>query len=416
MSHAPHAAAWRCAGRARRARPYRRAGRFAWHFARGKLRWDPVFRHLLARGLIAPRARVLDIGCGQGLLASLLEAARRTQARRGRWPRRLGAAADRRARHRHRAAARATSRAPATRSATAPTSSAATCARAAFRRGRHGRHPRRAALRRASPSRTRVLARVRAALADRRHGCCCASAMPPSRRGFATSQWVDRLVVPACAARARPQTGRPLATWMARLVDLGFRCRAADVPRARRSRTCFWSPPSSPPRSDAMSPATLDHAGIEALMPHRGTMCLLDRMTSWDADADRMRRHQPPRPAPSAAQRAAACWPARRSSTRRRRWPCTAALLAPRRGRDAVAGLPGQRARRPPRRCWRLDDLPAADRDALRRRRRAPGGRRRRLLYAFRVAHDGRELASGRVAVVLDAGTGAGRPSDERRP
>ena len=25
--------------------PYRRAGRFAWHFARGKLNLDPVFRH-----------------------------------------------------------------------------------------------------------------------------------------------------------------------------------------------------------------------------------------------------------------------------------------------------------------------------------------------------------------------------------
>jgi SAM-dependent methyltransferase len=54
--------------------PYRGAGRFAWHFARGKLGHDPVFRHLLADGLIPPRARVLDIGCGQGLLASLLRA------------------------------------------------------------------------------------------------------------------------------------------------------------------------------------------------------------------------------------------------------------------------------------------------------------------------------------------------------
>src|SRR5205085_4982084 len=65
--------------------PYRRSGRFAWHFARGKLRWDPVFAHLLARGLIAPRTRVLDIGCGQGLLASVLAAAAQA-ARQGRWP------------------------------------------------------------------------------------------------------------------------------------------------------------------------------------------------------------------------------------------------------------------------------------------------------------------------------------------
>ena len=52
--------------------PYRQAGRFAWHFARGKLRMDPVFAGILANGWIPPGARVLDLGCGQGLLASLL--------------------------------------------------------------------------------------------------------------------------------------------------------------------------------------------------------------------------------------------------------------------------------------------------------------------------------------------------------
>jgi len=54
--------------------PYRSAGRFAWRFARGKLRRDPVFRHLIAAGLIPAAARVLDLGCGQGLLAALLAA------------------------------------------------------------------------------------------------------------------------------------------------------------------------------------------------------------------------------------------------------------------------------------------------------------------------------------------------------
>ena len=51
---------------------YRRAGRFAWHFARGKLRHDPAFASVLAKGWIRPQSRVLDLGCGQGLLASLL--------------------------------------------------------------------------------------------------------------------------------------------------------------------------------------------------------------------------------------------------------------------------------------------------------------------------------------------------------
>jgi len=54
---------------------YRSAGRFAYHFARGKLGRDPAFAAILARSWIRPDSRVLDLGCGQGLLASLLLAA-----------------------------------------------------------------------------------------------------------------------------------------------------------------------------------------------------------------------------------------------------------------------------------------------------------------------------------------------------
>ena len=54
--------------------PYRSTGMFGWQFARGKLALVPVFRAVLQRGLIRPQAQVLDIGCGQGLLASLLAA------------------------------------------------------------------------------------------------------------------------------------------------------------------------------------------------------------------------------------------------------------------------------------------------------------------------------------------------------
>lgn len=67
-------------------RPYRRAGRFAWHFARGKLGRDPVFRAMLSQGLLPARARVLDLGCGQGLLASLLAAVDDHHVRREAWP------------------------------------------------------------------------------------------------------------------------------------------------------------------------------------------------------------------------------------------------------------------------------------------------------------------------------------------
>jgi SAM-dependent methyltransferase len=65
--------------------PYRAAGRFAWHFARGKLARDPLFAAILAQGLLAGRARILDLGCGQGLLAAWLLAARAAPAS-GSWP------------------------------------------------------------------------------------------------------------------------------------------------------------------------------------------------------------------------------------------------------------------------------------------------------------------------------------------
>jgi SAM-dependent methyltransferase len=64
---------------------YRRAGRFAFHFARGKLGGDPVFAALLAQGLLRGRGRLLDLGCGQGLLAAWLLAARRC-CEGGGWP------------------------------------------------------------------------------------------------------------------------------------------------------------------------------------------------------------------------------------------------------------------------------------------------------------------------------------------
>lgn len=64
---------------------YRPACRFAWHFARGKLAGDPVFAGLLERGLIPGGARILDLGCGQGLLAAWLFAAQ-DQYNAGRWP------------------------------------------------------------------------------------------------------------------------------------------------------------------------------------------------------------------------------------------------------------------------------------------------------------------------------------------
>ncbi|HMH87638.1 MAG TPA: class I SAM-dependent methyltransferase [Steroidobacteraceae bacterium] len=59
----------------RASEPYRSAGLFAYNFARSKLSSDPVFRAMLERGLLLGRGHILDLGCGQGLLASWLRAA-----------------------------------------------------------------------------------------------------------------------------------------------------------------------------------------------------------------------------------------------------------------------------------------------------------------------------------------------------
>lgn len=66
--------------------PYRPLGTFAWRFARGKLGGDPAFAGLLQRGLLPAHARVLDIGCGQGLLAALLGSLDGQSVAEQQWP------------------------------------------------------------------------------------------------------------------------------------------------------------------------------------------------------------------------------------------------------------------------------------------------------------------------------------------
>jgi uncharacterized protein (DUF2062 family)/trans-aconitate methyltransferase len=66
-------------------RRYIPAGVFAWEFARGKLRHDPLYFALLARGDLPEDGLVLDLGCGRGILMALLATAR-AQAARGIFP------------------------------------------------------------------------------------------------------------------------------------------------------------------------------------------------------------------------------------------------------------------------------------------------------------------------------------------
>ena len=198
--------------------PYTRSGRIAGHFARGKLRWDPVFRHLLVHGLIAPNARVLDIGCGRGLLASLLQAAS-GEAQSGRWPAGWAAAPD---------AARFTG----------IDVMASDVARAREALGSGAifvcGDMRRVAFPAADTvvildalhyiealEQDAVLLRVRGALGGGGR-LLLRVGDAASRRGFATSHWVDRIVCLLRGRGVRPRAGRTLAEWQSRLAALGF--------------------------------------------------------------------------------------------------------------------------------------------------------------------------------------------------
>lgn len=63
----------------RAAERYRSSGRSYYYFARGKLGGDPVFAALLRDGRIRDGARIVDIGCGLGVLAAWLAAAENCQ-------------------------------------------------------------------------------------------------------------------------------------------------------------------------------------------------------------------------------------------------------------------------------------------------------------------------------------------------
>ena len=212
-----HASCWRALVDKASA-PYQKAGRFAWHFARGKLSRDPVFRHLLVNGLISPRSRVLDIGCGQGLLASLLCAAS-GEAKSGRWPADWAEApADARftgidvmpkdvARARAALGSSAEFVCGDMRSVVFPTSDTVVILDALHYIE--------------TPEQDAVLARVRDALGGGGR-LVLRVGDAASRRGFAVSQWVDRIVCFVRGRGVKPRAGRPLSEWKARLAALGF--------------------------------------------------------------------------------------------------------------------------------------------------------------------------------------------------
>ena len=226
--------AWRELHRAACA-PYRHAGRFAWYFARGKIGRDPVFRGLLESGELPTGARVVDIGCGQGLMASLLQSCA-DLARRGRWPAAwpaapraasyLGIELMQRDVARAQQATSALALAPAFECADMRRAALPACELVVILDVLHYvDHAAQSAL----------LTRVRDALLQgqtsgpRRLLLRVGDAA--SGRGFAISQWVDRAVTLARGHRAPPTWGRPLASWMGQLQELGFAVRGVPMSR-----------------------------------------------------------------------------------------------------------------------------------------------------------------------------------------
>ncbi|RZL65140.1 MAG: class I SAM-dependent methyltransferase [Variovorax sp.] len=209
--------------------PYKKAGQFAWHFARGKLGRDPVFRGLIERGLIGPRhRRVVDIGCGQGLFASLL-ASMSAMQRQGAWP----------------AAWAAT---PAAADYTGIELMPRDVARAKASIGHLQPAPQLVCADMCSATlppcdlvvildvlhyvdiaaQDGVLRRVRDALQpDGRLLLRVGDAS--SRRGFAISQWVDRTVTRMRGHKVSPTWGRPLNAWVATLESMGFRVQSIPM-------------------------------------------------------------------------------------------------------------------------------------------------------------------------------------------
>lgn len=222
-------AAWRQLHEAA-TRHYQKAGNFAWRFARGKLGRDPVFRGLIERGLIGEsRRRVVDIGCGQGLFASLLAAMAGMQAQPGRWP----------------AAWAAT---PAAAEYFGIELMPKDVARAEASIGHLKPAPRfvcedmcQAAMPACDlvvildvlhyvdhAAQEGVLRRVHGALQPGGR-LLLRVGDAASRRGFAISQWVDRTVTRIRGHRVSPTWGRTLSEWTSLLQRLGF-SRVESIP------------------------------------------------------------------------------------------------------------------------------------------------------------------------------------------
>jgi predicted hotdog family 3-hydroxylacyl-ACP dehydratase len=146
---------------------------------------------------------------------------------------------------------------------------------------------------------------------------------------------------------------------------------------------------SSPP------PATLDHAGIAARIPHQGRMCLLDRLLHWSSREIRcsaISHRDPDHPLRGMAGLPAAC----AIEYAAQAMALHGALQAP--GTPASSGFLAS-ARQVRLLVPRLDNIAGA----LRVQAELLAGDPRQALYRFTLSDEaGQVLVDGRATVVLD--------------
>jgi predicted hotdog family 3-hydroxylacyl-ACP dehydratase len=145
--------------------------------------------------------------------------------------------------------------------------------------------------------------------------------------------------------------------------------------------------------------ACLDREWIESHIPHRGRMCLLDEVLSWDSVRIRCRagsHRLADNPLRAHGRLGAACGVEYAAQA----MAVHGAIMAHIAGTQAPAGLLTS-VRNLVLRVSRLDDL---DTDLIASAERLAGDAAG-TLYEFTVAGGGHELVSGRVSIVFGAGS-----------
>jgi predicted hotdog family 3-hydroxylacyl-ACP dehydratase len=150
------------------------------------------------------------------------------------------------------------------------------------------------------------------------------------------------------------------------------------------------------------SPATLQHDGIAALIPHSGNMCLLNQVHNWSlthivCSANNHRDPAHPLRTRSGLLASAAIEYAAQAMA------VHGALIGQAAGAPATPGYLAS-ARGVQLQVLRLDDLPvpAEQADELRIQAMRQAGDAQQILYVFTVHHGDSEIAQGRAAVVLN--------------